>query len=205
MRNFSITLQNILRDRAARPCISALAGCNVGPNTSVPATPRRPLFAAQMTPLSPATPQNSLGDEQWSQVFREPELQELIRTALTNNYDVRIAAQRVLEQQAQVRITRSQEFPQITGGGTGIGATLPAGTRQQHRQPAGRWQLQSRRRVDAGLLGPLSQADRSRPRAAAGANLGAARGSPDAGAAGRHHLYCSFARWTGSLRSPGRP
>ena len=49
----------------------------------------------------------------------------LIRKALVNNYDVRIAAQRILEQQAQVKITRSQEFPSFTVGGTGIGATLP--------------------------------------------------------------------------------
>ena len=40
---------------------------------------------------------NSFGDEQWATVYREPELQELIRKALANNYDVRIAAQRILE------------------------------------------------------------------------------------------------------------
>jgi multidrug efflux system outer membrane protein len=66
-----------------------------------------------------------LADEKWAQVFAEPELQTLIRTALTNNYDLRIAAQHVLEQQAQVQITRAQQFPQITGGGTGIGASIP--------------------------------------------------------------------------------
>jgi multidrug efflux system outer membrane protein len=50
----------------------------------------------------------------------------LIRTALENNYDVRIAAQRILEQEAQVRITRSQQFPTLNVGGTGIGAELPS-------------------------------------------------------------------------------
>ena len=44
----------------------------------------------------------SLGDEKWWQVFQDPELQELIQTALKNNYDVRIAAARVLQAQAQV-------------------------------------------------------------------------------------------------------
>ena len=53
-------------------------------------------------------------------------MQQLIRTALVNNYDVRIAAERVLEQQAQVRITRSQQFPTLSVGGTGIGADLPS-------------------------------------------------------------------------------
>jgi multidrug efflux system outer membrane protein len=70
--------------------------------------------------------QGSLGDEQWVQVFREPELQDLIRKALTNNYDLRIAAQRILEQQAQVQITRSQQFPTLSVGGTGVGVDIPA-------------------------------------------------------------------------------
>jgi multidrug efflux system outer membrane protein len=68
--------------------------------------------------------QNSLGDENWATVFNESELQELIRTALVNNYDMRIAAQRVLEAQAQLRITRSQQFPTVSAGGTGVGANL---------------------------------------------------------------------------------
>jgi outer membrane protein, multidrug efflux system len=59
----------------------------------------------------------SLGDEKWWEIFGDPQLQELIRTALKENYDVRIAAERVLESQAQLGITRSQEFPQINAGG----------------------------------------------------------------------------------------
>jgi multidrug efflux system outer membrane protein len=51
-------------------------------------------------------------------------LQDLIRVALGNNYDMRIAAQRVLEEQAQLRITRSQQFPSANVGATGIGADL---------------------------------------------------------------------------------
>jgi multidrug efflux system outer membrane protein len=68
--------------------------------------------------------QDSLGDLKWAQVFHEPELQDLIRAALENNYDVRIAAERVLEAQARLRITRSQQFPTVTVGGTGIGADI---------------------------------------------------------------------------------
>jgi len=65
-----------------------------------------------------------LGDEDWAKVFNEPELQDLIRTALANNYDVRIAVQHVLEAQAQLRITRAQELPTVSVGSTGIGADL---------------------------------------------------------------------------------
>ena len=100
--------------------------CTVGPNYSRPQVPAAPTYrGADNTEVSSAK-ENSFGDQKWADVFREPELQNLIRTALEKNYDVRIAAQRILEQEAQVRITRSQQFPTFNIGGTGIGAELPA-------------------------------------------------------------------------------
>jgi len=102
-----------------------LAGCKVGPKYVRPNYTAPPVFRGADDASVVSGAKNSLGDEQWSAVYREPELQELIRKALANNYDVRIAAQHILEQQAQVRITRSQQFPTVTVGGTGIGATLP--------------------------------------------------------------------------------
>ncbi len=102
-----------------------LVGCTVGPNYKRPQVPVAPAFRGSDGADVASPDAASLGDQNWAQVFREPELQDLIRTALTNNYDVRIAAQRVLEQQAQVKITRSQEFPALSVGGTGIGAELP--------------------------------------------------------------------------------
>lgn len=101
-----------------------LTGCTVGPNYQRPQVPAPPAYrGADNSGVSSA---NSLADQAWAQVFQEPELQQLIRTALTNNFDIRIAAQRVLEQQAQVRITRAQQFPLLNGGGTGIGVDLPS-------------------------------------------------------------------------------
>jgi outer membrane protein, multidrug efflux system len=97
----------------------------VGPNYTRPQTPAVPAYRGADNSIA-AGGAASLGDQSWEQVFREPELQELIRTALANNYDVRIAAQHILEQEAQVKIVRSQQFPQISGGGTGVGATLPS-------------------------------------------------------------------------------
>jgi multidrug efflux system outer membrane protein len=102
-----------------------LAGCTVGPNYQRPQVPTAPAFRGADGVEAATAGNASLGDESWADVFREPELQGLIRTALSNNYDVRIAAQRVLEQQAQVKITRSQQFPTLSVGGTGIGAELP--------------------------------------------------------------------------------
>ena len=101
-----------------------LTGCTVGPKYVRPTIPAPPAYrGADEVPVSSAD-QESLGDQKWAQVFHEPELQDLIRAALENNFDVRIAAQRVLEAQAQLRITRSQQFPTVTVGGTGIGADL---------------------------------------------------------------------------------
>lgn len=105
--------------------VAATAGCNVGPKYTRPQVPAPPSFRGADNAEVTSDPKLSLGDQQWSTVFHQPELQELIKTALANNYDVRIAAERVLEQQAQVRITRSQQFPQITAGGSGAGAELP--------------------------------------------------------------------------------
>ncbi|HEY3619172.1 MAG TPA: efflux transporter outer membrane subunit [Candidatus Sulfotelmatobacter sp.] len=104
--------------------LAITTGCTVGPKYVRPTIPAPPAYrGADEVPVSSAD-QESLGDQKWAQVFHEPKLQDLIRAALENNFDVRIAAQRVLEAQAQLRITRSQQFPTVTVGGTGIGAEL---------------------------------------------------------------------------------
>jgi multidrug efflux system outer membrane protein len=112
-----------------------LAACNVGPKYVRPNVTAPPAYRGADNAATPADARESLGDEQWAAVYQEPELQELIRKALANNYDVRIAARRILEQQAQVRITRSQQFPSFTVGGTGIGATLPSSLGTQISSP----------------------------------------------------------------------
>lgn len=101
----------------------SLAACSVGPNykrpaVNVPATYRdaSPEPAATPPSASPGSA-SSLGDEKWWEVFQDQQLQELIRTALKNNYDVRIAATRVLQARAQLGITRANQFPTVTGGG----------------------------------------------------------------------------------------
>jgi multidrug efflux system outer membrane protein len=104
-----------------------LTGCNVGPKYVRPQMTAPPVYRGADEAAISSDAQNSLGDQQWLTVFRELELQELIRTALANNYDLRIAAQRVLEASAQLRVTRSQQFPQITVGGSGIGAGFSSG------------------------------------------------------------------------------
>jgi len=115
--------------------IAGLAGCTVGPNYKRPAVdvplayraapadrpagdhPPAGQPVAQSTATAP-TPVKSFGDEKWCDVFQDRELQNLIRTALKNNYDVRIAATRVLEAQAQLGITRADQFPTLSVGGS---------------------------------------------------------------------------------------
>ncbi len=92
-----------------------LSACTVGPNyqrpkIDVPATYRTP-SQPQAAPASAA----SLGDEKWWNVFQDAELQQLIRTAIKQNYDVQIAASRVLQARNQVTITRSNQFPTVNG------------------------------------------------------------------------------------------
>jgi multidrug efflux system outer membrane protein len=74
----------------------------------------------------------SLGDQKWWEVFQDPQLQELIRTALKQNYDVRIAATRILEAQAQLDITRADQLPSINAGASAADERSP---RQKNLPP----------------------------------------------------------------------
>jgi len=94
---------------------AALAGCTVGPNYTRPAIAVPQSFRAP-EPL-PATQAASLGNVKWFEVFKDDKLQELIRTALQHNYDLRDAVARVEEARAEVGITRSEQFPQFSAGG----------------------------------------------------------------------------------------
>jgi multidrug efflux system outer membrane protein len=91
-----------------------LAGCMVGPNYQRPAIDAPDSYRADSQ--SAIASSESLGDEKWWEVFQDPVLQELIRTALEQNYDVRIAASRVLQAQAQLGVTRANQFPTVNAG-----------------------------------------------------------------------------------------
>ncbi len=80
---------------------------------------------------------SSIGDEKWWEVFQDPQLQELIRTALKNNYDVNIAAARILKAQAQLGITRADQLPTLSAGAAAINRRYPAKQiHSQHGVPA---------------------------------------------------------------------
>ena len=67
---------------------------------------------------SPGESAESVADMEWWRVFQDETLQQLIRSALAENYDLRVAAARILDARAQVTITRSFQFPELNAGGS---------------------------------------------------------------------------------------
>ena len=90
-----------------------LPGCAVGPNYHRPAVQTPTVFHALDEPQGTETQTASFADLPWWQVFHDPQLQDLIRTALKQNYDLQLAVERVNAARAQVGIARSNEFPQV--------------------------------------------------------------------------------------------
>ena len=92
-----------------------LTGCTLGPNykrpqAAVPANFRAP------EPL-PEPQAASFADLKWFEVFQDEQLQELIRTALVQNFDLRDAVTRVEQARANLGITRSNQIPQVNASG----------------------------------------------------------------------------------------
>jgi outer membrane protein, multidrug efflux system len=96
--------------------LTLYSGCTVGPNYKRPAA-SVPNTYRGLTPEEAAkTPSASLGDQKWWDVFQDEQLRSLMRTALRQNYDIRIAASRILAAQAQLGITRADQFPSVAAG-----------------------------------------------------------------------------------------
>jgi outer membrane protein, multidrug efflux system len=98
-----------------------ITGCKVGPNYHRPAvqvpTTFRDLSASSQAQAQVA----SYADLPWWQVFQDSQLQDLIRTALKQNYDLQLATERINAARSQVAITRSNLFPQVQGSGNFLG------------------------------------------------------------------------------------
>jgi len=100
-----------VRRRAALAAAAlVIAGCTVGPDYKRPALDMPKDFRGAAT----TTPE-SVGDLSWRNVFPDQTLQSLILTALVQNYDVRVAATRILDARAAVTVARSFQFPTVDG------------------------------------------------------------------------------------------
>ena len=101
--------------RAAVALALAASACTVGPNYKRPVANLPDTYRGAAPTGTPAGDQSSLGDQRWWELFQDERLQELIRTALHQNFDLRIAAVRVAEARAQLGITRADQFPRVDG------------------------------------------------------------------------------------------
>ena len=102
-----------------------LSGCTVGPNykrprVDVPGTYRGAVPQEAQQPAA-----ESLGDQKWWEVFQDKQLQDLVHTALQQDYDVRIAATRILQAQAELGITRADQLPTISAGAQAVNERNP--------------------------------------------------------------------------------
>jgi len=91
--------------------LMSLAGCTVGPNYHKPAIPTPDSFRS---PVPIPAGDQSLADLKWWEVFKDEKLQDLEKTALAQNYDLRDAVARVEAARANLTITRADQFPNLS-------------------------------------------------------------------------------------------
>jgi len=103
-----------------------MTGCMVGPNYHRPVVQTPGVYRDLSENPQTQAQAASFADLPWWQVFQDPQLQELIRTALKENYDLQLATERIAAARAQVTITRSNLFPQVQGNGNFSGGKDPS-------------------------------------------------------------------------------
>jgi multidrug efflux system outer membrane protein len=122
-------LDKLGRAAAAAVVILLAMGCTVGPNYKRPVATTPQNFRGATAPdiaVATTPTQASLADQQWASVFQDAVLQRLVAEALTNNLDLRMAAERVLQAQAVAGIARAQQLPSISGGGSYSALQIPS-------------------------------------------------------------------------------
>ena len=114
-------LNNLKKYLAAGSLLLLLGGCTLAPRYQRPDLPvARILPDTQQGNASAATNETVIDAELgWRDFFIDPQLQQLIQTALANNRDLRTSALNIESYQAQYRIQRSALFPSINGEGGG--------------------------------------------------------------------------------------
>jgi multidrug efflux system outer membrane protein len=111
-------LWNLVRKEFAAVllAIAALTGCTVGPKYRKAAMPLPEAYRGSTNQRAEAR-SASFADLPWWQVFQDPVLQDLIRKTLQHNYDLQLATERITAARAQLTVTRSDQFPQVTASG----------------------------------------------------------------------------------------
>src|SRR5246127_1641298 len=114
MKNFRPFLFVIL-------ALSFSGGCMMGPKYHRPVVQTPAAYRDLNNNPQAQAQASSFADLPWWQIFQDPQLQELIRTAIKQNYDMQIATERINAARAQVAVTRSALFPQVRGNGNFTG------------------------------------------------------------------------------------
>lgn len=102
--------------RTARRWVALLAvagACHVGPDYARPAYDVPEAHRGDVEPAAPGVP--VMGDLRWFEMFHDDALRELIRIAVAENYDARLAAERIEEARALWQIARGAELPTVDG------------------------------------------------------------------------------------------
>jgi outer membrane protein, multidrug efflux system len=105
--------------------VALSSGCVVGPDYKRPAVPAPPVYRGGSPEQRVAPDVASFGDQKWWDAFQDDALRGLIRSALQQNYDVRIAAARVVEARALLGIARADQLPEVSAGVSAVNQRLP--------------------------------------------------------------------------------
>src|SRR5512133_2977082 len=101
------------------------SGCTVGPNYKKPKVPVPPAYRGTSTEQLAKPELTSFGDQKWWEALQDETLRELIQTALKQNYDVQIAAARILQARAQLGIARADQLPTVQGAASAANERTP--------------------------------------------------------------------------------
>ena len=99
--------------------------CTVGPDYQKPASQMPSEFRGLAPERSGPSETASFADQAWWDAFQDEVLRELIRTALRQNYNIRIAAARILEAGAQLGITSADQLPSVAAAASASRAQNP--------------------------------------------------------------------------------
>lgn len=110
---------------AAAMLVMACGGCKMGPDYERPAVEAPESFRGQVS-----TTGESIADQPWWEIYQDPTLADLVRAAVENNHDLRVAVARVEQARAISAQTHSALFPNV-----GYAAAISSGRNEALAAP----------------------------------------------------------------------
>ena len=95
--------------------LAFLQACSVGPKYTKPIAETPPSYK-ETGNWKPAEPSDEARKGKWWEIFRDPQLDELEEKLTVSNQTLRAAGDQFLQARAQLRISRSAQFPLVTVG-----------------------------------------------------------------------------------------